>query len=88
MNFGKEESMYVLPTIQMLRQKGLYVELYPDAVKIGKQFTYANNQKIPYVVIAGEEEIKSCTFQIKNMETGMQKIVNQSDLLSLLSNLP
>ncbi len=59
--------------------------LYPDAVKIGRQFTYANNQQIPYVVIAGEEEIKNHCLQVKNMETGEQQTLKPSELIALFN---
>lgn len=85
-NFGEKESCYVLPIIKELRAAGLRVMLYPDAVKIGKQFAYANTQEIPYVVIAGEEEMKNQNLQLKNMQTGEQQILNLSDLLALLNS--
>lgn len=85
-NFGEKESCYVLPIIKELRTAGLRVMLYPDAVKIGKQFSYANTQEIPYVIIAGEEEMKNQNLQLKNMQTGEQQILNLSDLLALLNS--
>ncbi|MDY0015406.1 MAG: histidine--tRNA ligase [Bacteroidales bacterium] len=83
-NFGKIESLYVLPIINELRAAGNRAMLYPDAVKIGKQFAFANNHNIPYVVIAGEEEMKSKNLQVKNMKSGEQQILTSSDLVALL----
>jgi len=60
--------------------------LYPDAVKIGKQFTYANNLHIPYVVVAGEEEIKNHKLQVKNMQSGEQQMLDSTELLALLKH--
>ncbi len=85
-NFGKEETHYVLPIVKQLRDAGLSVMLYPDAVKIGKQFAYADLQHIPYVVIAGEEEMKNNTLQLKNMQTGEQQILTITDLTALLNS--
>ena len=48
-------------------------ELYPDAVKLKKQMSYADSKKIPYIIIAGEDEIKNNTITIKNMSSGEQK---------------
>ncbi|NLJ81824.1 MAG: histidine--tRNA ligase [Bacteroidales bacterium] len=84
-NFGEKEAKYILPIISELRLAELSVMLYPDAIKIGRQFTYANNQQIPYVVIAGEEEIKNHCLQVKNMETGEQQTLKPSDLIALFN---
>ncbi|OQA91777.1 MAG: Histidine--tRNA ligase [Bacteroidetes bacterium ADurb.Bin234] len=85
-NFGAAETQYLLPILRELRAAGLKVMLYPDAVKIGKQFTYANNLHIPYVVVAGEEEIKNHKLQVKNMQSGEQQMLDSTELLALLKH--
>ena len=85
-NFGAAETQYLLPILRELRSAGLKVMLYPDAVKIGKQFTYANNLHIPYVVVAGEEEIKNHKLQVKNMQSGEQQMLDSTELLALLKH--
>lgn len=84
LNFGEKESKYVLPIINELRVAGSRVMFYPDAQKIGKQFAYANSHNIPYVVIAGEEEMKNKNLQVKNMKSGEQQIMTTSDVIALL----
>ena len=79
-NFGFKESLYALRTISKLRALGIASELYPEAVKMGKQMGYADKRKIPYVVLAGEEEIKTKTFTIKKMKTGKQQTATFFDL--------
>src|SRR6266480_8029262 len=39
-----------------LRARGLRVDLYPEADKIGKQFKYASARGIPYVAVIGDDE--------------------------------
>lgn len=85
-NFGTTETQYLLPILRELRAAGLKVMLYPDAVKLGKQFTYANNLHIPYVVVAGEEEIKNRKLQVKNMQSGEQQMLDSTELLALLKH--
>jgi histidyl-tRNA synthetase len=80
-NFGKEEMNYCLPLLQKLRLNKIPAEIYPDPVKMKKQFNYANNKNIKYVAIAGEEEINSNLVTIKNMTTGEQKSINKEDIL-------
>jgi histidyl-tRNA synthetase len=83
LNFGAAEERYALKALTELRKQGIASELYPDYAKIGKQMSYANAKQIPYVIMAGEEEMKEGVFTLKNMQTGeqakrtLQEIVNQ-----------
>lgn len=57
---------------ESLRRSGIYTEVYPQAQKLKKQLTYANNKGHEYCLIIGENEFLSHTFTLKNMTTGMQ----------------
>lgn len=81
-NFGPKEVAYCLPLLQGLRQNGISAEIYPDAVKMKKQFDYANKKNIKYVVIVGEAEILKGEVSIKNMETGEQKNLATNQLIA------
>jgi histidyl-tRNA synthetase len=56
-NFGGNETVEALKLIRQLREKGISAEMYPEAAKIGKQFTYGE-KGIKNLVFLGEEEIK------------------------------
>jgi histidyl-tRNA synthetase len=86
LNFGKQESRYVLPVLQHLRAKGIASEIYPDAAKIGKQMNYANAKDIPYVVIAGEDEMAQGCFTLKNMHSGEQRKIGEEELVESMNN--
>ncbi|MDR1346401.1 MAG: histidine--tRNA ligase [Bacteroidales bacterium] len=73
LNFGSREEIYCLPALQQLRASGIAAEIYPDNVKIGKQMSYANAKGIPFVIMAGEDEIATNCFTLKNMESGEQQ---------------
>jgi len=62
----------------------LRVDVYPEADKIGKQFKYAGDRKIPYVVVAGDDELAQGTVTIKNMRTGEQKTVRRESVATAL----
>ena len=49
-----------------------------------KQMTHANRRNIPFVVLVGEEELKSETYSLKNMATGEQQKLKFEDLLKSL----
>ncbi|MCL2132461.1 MAG: histidine--tRNA ligase [Lentimicrobiaceae bacterium] len=80
-NFGREEAIYCLKEVKRLRDLGISAELYPDNAKIQKQMKYADAKSIPFVVLAGENEMNTQTFTLKNMETGEQYTVKRSNEL-------
>lgn len=84
MNFGGPETIYELDIVQRLRKIGVRSEFYPDQVKLKKQLSYAGTRKIPYVIIAGEEEMKNNEFTLRDMTTGEQKRLPLSDLESFI----
>ena len=71
-NFGEKETAYCLPVVAKARQAGIRTELYPDAAKMKKQMSYANAKNIPFVVLAGDNEMAEGKFTLKNMLTGEQ----------------
>lgn len=81
-NFGDKEIEYLLPIVSQLRQKKVFVEIYPDSAKMKKQMSYADSNKIPYVAIVGEDEIKNETITLKNMETGEQVVLTKDECLN------
>jgi histidyl-tRNA synthetase len=64
-----------------MRKAGIKTEIYPEAAKMKKQMSYADNKKIPYVVFIGESEIENNTVTIKNMATGMQETISFDNLV-------
>ncbi len=72
-NFGEKEENYILPLIAKLRQANISTEIYPESAKMKKQMTYADNNKVPYVAIIGEDEIKENKITLKNMLSGEQQ---------------
>ena len=83
-NFGDKEAMACLQAVTRLRQAGVKAELYPDSAKMKKQMNYANRRNIPFVVLVGEEEMKSGVFTLKNMTSGEQDKLDFEKLLEVL----
>ena len=84
-NFGEKETAYCLPAVSKLRAAGVRTELFPDASKMKKQMSYANQKQIPFVALAGENEINEGKFTLKNMLTGDQQLVTVDELLAQVS---
>ncbi len=83
-NFGEKETAYCLPIINKVRKEGIHAEIYPDAAKMKKQMSYANAKQIPFVALAGENEMKEGKITLKNMETGEQQLVTPEELIGRL----
>ena len=83
-NFGEKETAYCLPIINKVRKEGIHAEIYPDAAKMKKQMSYANAKQIPFVALAGENEMKEGKITLKNMETGEQQLVTPEELIGKL----
>lgn len=83
-NFGEKETAYCLPIVAKARQNGIPTEMYPDKAKMKKQMGYANAKKIPYVVLAGDNEIQANKITLKNMSTGEQKLITPDELVAVV----
>jgi len=83
-NFGEKETAYCLPIINKVRNNGIRAEIYPDAAKMKKQMSYANAKQIPFVVLAGENEMNAGKITLKNMETGEQALMTPDELIDAL----
>lgn len=81
-NFGETETAYCLPIVGKLRQAGIRSEIFPDKAKMKKQMSYANAKNIPFVVLAGENEMVAGKVTLKNMESGEQTLVTAEELIA------
>ena len=86
-NMGSSELLYVLPVARALRERGVSVEVYPDAAKLKKQFDYADRKAIPFLSIDGESEMQAGTIQLKNLATGEQKAFSKNDIDGIIAFL-
>ena len=81
-NFGERETAYCLPFVAQARAAGIRTEIFPDAAKMKKQMSYANAKQIPFVALAGENEIAAGKLTLKNMQTGEQALVTPDELIA------
>ena len=73
---------YCLPIVNKCRAAGIRTEMFPDSAKMKKQMNYANAKNIPFVVLAGENEINAGKVTLKNMTTGEQSLVDAEELIA------
>ncbi|MCB0396690.1 MAG: histidine--tRNA ligase [Flavobacteriales bacterium] len=84
LNFGKEEAAWCQKAAHLLRKEGIPCEVYPDEAKVKKQMAFANTRSIPWVALAGSDELKSGVFTLKNMISGEQEKVTPEELTQRL----
>ena len=82
-NFGEKETTYCLPFVAKARAAGICTEIYPDSSKMKKQMSYANAKQVPYVALAGENEMVEGKLTLKNMLTGDQQLVTIEELINI-----
>ena len=80
-NFGEKETAYCLPAVAKAREAGIRTEIFPDSTKMKKQMSYANAKQIPFVALAGENEMSEGKFTLKNMLTGEQQLLAIEELI-------
>jgi histidyl-tRNA synthetase len=80
-NFGQKEEQFCLPLLKKLRDSGISAEMFPENSKMKKQMSYADDRKIPFVVIVGENEISENKVSVKNMQTGEQIKIDIQNLV-------
>ena len=85
-NFGEKEIPNAHKILDLLHDQNVRCELYPDAVKLKKQMSYADSKKIPYILMAGADEIIENIVKIKIMSTGEQKTIQFDELTSFVKN--
>ena len=62
-----------LTVARQLRAAGIKTEVYPAPDKLSKQFKLADQKKIPFAIVIGEQEIAAGTLALKNLTTGEQQ---------------
>ena len=83
-NYGEKEAFYAMKAIQKLRVANIKVELYPDNIKVGKQFMHADKRQIPFAVIVGETEMNENKYSLKNLVSGEQVVFDFEGLKKAL----
>ena len=83
-NFGDKETAYCLPSVAKAREAGIRTEIFPDSTKMKKQMSYANAKQIPFVALAGENEMAAGKLTLKNMESGEQSLVTIDEIIQTI----
>jgi len=75
-----------LNATQALREAGLSAELYPDPAKLKKQFKYANDRNVRWVLVLGESELASGQVMVKDMQEGAQEAMTLDEAVQKIQS--
>ena len=85
-NFGDRETAYCLPAVAKAREAGIRTEIFPDSSKMKKQMSYANAKQIPFVALAGENEMTAGKLTLKNMLSGEQQLLDIEKIINIVKS--
>ena len=83
-NFGDRETAYCLPAVAKAREAVIRTEIFPDSSKMKKQMSYANAKQIPFVALAGENEMAAGKLTLKNMLSGEQQLLDIEEIINIV----
>jgi histidyl-tRNA synthetase len=85
-NLGEAEVNEAMQLANSLRDSNIACEIYPEKVKMDKQFKYADKKQIPYAIIIGTKEIENKTCMVKDLKKGEQVEIAFDALTAYFNN--
>ncbi len=79
-HLGEAESRFAFDLMKSLRERNVRCELYPESVKMDKQFKYAEKKNIPYICIIGSRELEQQTCTIKDLRSREERSLSPKEL--------
>ena len=73
-NFGSKYISNIAKNINQLRLAGRRIFVYPDNIKLSKQFAYSDKNDFKHVIIYGESENEKNIVKVRNMVSGKEEI--------------
>lgn len=73
-NFGSKYISNIAKNINQLRLAGRKIFVYPDNIKLSKQFAYSDKNDFKHVIIYGESENEKNIVKVRNMVSGKEEI--------------
>ena len=81
---GDHARRRALKAINELRNSGLKIDYNFSKNSLKSQLETANSLQVPYALILGQKEVQDGTIIIRDMESGVQEIVDQKKMENLL----
>ena len=74
-----DDMEFPIKVASKLRANGINTEVYLNDKKLKAKMKYADKLQIPYVIVVGDDEVKSGIVKVKNMQTGEEKEMNVAE---------
>ncbi|MFY0600739.1 MAG: histidine--tRNA ligase [Cyclobacteriaceae bacterium] len=84
LHFDSESFDHGIDLLMKLRDAEISCEIYPDLVKIKKQFAFADKIKSKFSLVIGSDEIKSQKYSLKNMSSGEQQTLSLEEIIKIV----
>ncbi len=81
-NLNEEDYLFYLDILKDLHDHKISSEIYLTSTKLKKQFKYAEDKNIPYLLITGEEEKNKGILKLKNIKTGEEFLFHSIEEIS------
>lgn len=76
---------YAFTCLGKMRAAGINSEIYPEPTKLKKQMKYADDRKVPYVILVGTDEMATGQLSLKNMVTGEQEKLALEEIIKKMT---
>jgi histidyl-tRNA synthetase len=83
-SFDEATEKHALTLLSQLRKAGISAEIYPDRVKLKKQFAYADKKGIPFTLVIGSNEVEQQAYGLKNLKSGEQETLSLAEIIQRL----
>ena len=77
--------VFAASVARALRARGLTAEMYPGTPKLKKQLDYANDKKMGFAVIIGNEELQANKVALKNLVSGEQVTGSLEEIAAVIA---
>ncbi len=81
-NLGETEVAKAMELANNLRNRNVSCEVFHENTKFDKQFKYAEKKGIPFIGILGDKELEQGAINVKNLATGVQRMITFEELLN------
>jgi histidyl-tRNA synthetase len=82
--FDEASEKHAMSLLSQIRKAGISAEIYPDRVKLKKQFAYADKKGIPYTLVIGSNEMGQQAYGLKNLKSGEQDTLSMPEIIQRL----
>lgn len=79
--FDEEHTTHAFQIAARLREVGINTAVYPEAVKLSRQFKYGDRMGMRWAVVIGPDEVSQNLITLKDLRSGEQQSINWEQLL-------